>query len=97
MSSCQAAEMQYTLAKEFLYKVYSPSEEKIVTHPQAHLILRVLGSTIGHSLNFQNIYAFINSHMALKSMFGECTEDGVQLQLDKLKSIGVVMEHKPFI
>jgi hypothetical protein len=89
--------MQYTLAKEFLYKVYSPLEEKIVGHPQAHLILRVIGATIGHSLDIKNICEFINSHVALKGMFGECSEKIVQFHLNRLKNIGVIMEHKAFV
>ncbi len=89
--------MQYTLAKEFLYKVYSPLEEKIVMHPQAHLILRVIGATIGHTLDTKNICNFINSHVALKGMFGECSEKIVQFHLNRLKTIGVVMENAPFI
>jgi hypothetical protein len=89
--------MQYTLAKEFLYKVYSPLEEKIVTHPQANIIMRVIGATIGHTLDLKNICEFINSHMALKGLFGECSEKVVQFHLNRLKNIGVVMEHTSFV
>jgi hypothetical protein len=89
--------MQYTLAKEFLYKVYSPLEEKIVLHPQAHLILRVISASIGNSLDLKNICEFINSHVTLKGMFGDCSEKIVQFHLNRLKTIGVVMEHKAFI
>ena len=93
----QATQMQYTLAKEFLYKVYSPLEEKIVSHQQAHIIMRVIAATIGHTLDLKNICEFINSHTTLKGMFGECTEKTVQFHLNRLKNIGVVLEHNAFV
>jgi hypothetical protein len=89
--------MQYTLAKEFLYKIYSPLEDKIIAHQQAHIILRVIAATIGHTLDIKNICEFINSHVALKGLFGECSEKIVHFHLNRLKNIGVIMEHASFV
>ncbi len=89
--------MQYRLANEFLHRVYSPIEKKIIANHQTHIILRVMGSALAHTLDVKNIAGFINSHSHLKNIFGECTERIIQFHLNRLKNIGVILEEKIII
>jgi hypothetical protein len=80
----------YTLENGFLYKVYRPLEKKIIEHPHAQLILKIMGSALGSSIDYKNLWAFIEDHSILKNILG--SEKELKMQLQRLKSIGIISE-----
>jgi hypothetical protein len=82
----------YRLEDGFLYRVYRPLERKILEHPHAQVVLKVMGSVLGGSIDYINLWEFIDAHSLLKNELG--SEKELKLQLQRLAQIGVISEKK---
>lgn len=82
----------YKLVDGFLYRVYRPLERKILEHPHAQIVLKVMGSALGGSIDYNNLWRFIDAHPLLKAVVG--SEKELRLQLQRLAQIGVISEVK---
>lgn len=82
----------YKLVDGFLYRVYRPLERKILEHQQAQIILKVMGSSLASSIDYKNLWAFIEAHPILKAVVG--SERDLKFHLQRLIQIGVVSEVK---
>jgi hypothetical protein len=85
---------QYKIADTFLQRIYSADEQKIVTHHQANLILRVLCAAQNNKLTLDMLAAFIEDHAALKGLLASAQDVKFVLRwhLRRLVKIGVVIE-----
>lgn len=82
----------YKLVDGFLYRVYRPLERKILEHPHAQIVLKVMGSALGGSIDYKNLWGFIDAHPVLKAVVG--SEKELKMQLQRLVQIGVISEVK---
>jgi hypothetical protein len=80
----------YRLEDGFLYRVYRPLERKIIEHPHAQIVLKVMGSALGGSIDYKNLWGFIDAHSLLKNILS--SEKELKLQLQRLTQIGVISE-----
>ena len=80
----------YKLEDGFLYRVYRPLEHKIIEHPHAQIVLKVMGSALGSSIDYKNLWGFIDSHVPLKNILS--SEKELKLQLNRLTQIGVISQ-----
>ncbi len=85
---------QYTLADAFLQRIYQADEQKIMSHHQALLILRVMASCVGHTIDYDSLHAFIEEHPALKGMMlsSQSVHSVLKWHLRRLIRIGVIIE-----
>jgi hypothetical protein len=82
----------YKLVDGFLYRDYRPLERKIIEHPHAQVVLKVMGSALSGSIDYKNLWGFIEAHSVLKNLLS--SEKELKMQLHRLVQIGVISQIK---
>jgi hypothetical protein len=84
----------YKISDAFLQRVYTPDEQKVISHHQANLILRVLCAAQNNKLTLDMLAAFIDGHAGMKDMLrtAQDTKFVLRWHLRRLIQIGAVVE-----